>query len=135
MSSDEIPQPRWIKFTLWAALMVSIPIPFFMVEIGYAPAVWLAYVTAALFGVIVLDGFSANWLICLLFTLQTAAAAGVLYLVAAVGVRLLNGIRAAGTRRLIVWILIVFLLGVSQMPIYKNHLMNVGQRHHLIDLF
>ena len=127
--------PRAARLTLWATFLATLPLPYFMVEIGWMPVVWLATLAGLVSASALLDGFSGTWLIALLFIAQTLGYAGLLYVTAILLVRLSRWLPEKG-RGASVAVLVALLWGVAvTQRIFWTDLVNVDPRMSLLELF
>lgn len=108
------------KWTLFAALLITIPVPYFMVVVGgLIPTIWIIYL--ALYGLIValpkfnLEGF---WMLGILWT-HVIIIAGILYIVAASINWLLFRLLPSRAALFGMFVLIVALFFASSFEIYQ----------------
>jgi len=128
---------RTASLALWVSLLATLPVPYFMVEIGWMPTIWLLCLAFLVSASALLDGFMGTWLIALLFILQALGYAGLLYLASRLFSRGLRRLRTHRPRLadLAVATVLLVLWWSSSQPIYFSDLVNVDPRMRLFEIF
>lgn len=110
----------WTKWTFFAALLITIPVPYYMVVVGgLIPSIWIIYL--ALYGLIValpkftLEGF---WMLGILWA-HVIILAGLLYILAASINWLLFRLLPSRAALFCVFVVIVVLFVSSTFEIYR----------------
>jgi hypothetical protein len=117
---------RYRIYLLWAVLLCTVPVPFFMVQIGWVPVARLLVLSTLGLAVLVTEpGFDAGFVTGLLVP-QTLLAAGLLRVVAG---RLGSTLERAapGWRDWLTGTLITLLIGLALQPIYRTPLSTLPQ--------
>jgi hypothetical protein len=122
---------RWI----WLAALVTMPVPFYIGQVEWAPVLRLAFLTS-LFGlVLVAEGGPSVLLFSALGLLQTAIYTGLFFLAAGLAARALSRIKGPPLRIAAVGTAVFLLLASSQLPIYQTPLSSTRMRSDLWHLF
>ena len=108
---------------LWLALLLTVPLPFFLGALGCAPALRLFFLTGLTLAVVATEG-AAGYLgtLALLGAAQSLIQALVLYLLAALLALALERIVAERLRPVVLATLVAGLLGLSLLEIYQTPL-------------
>jgi len=122
---------RW----LWLAALVTMPIPFYLGEVEWAPVLRLAFLTSLFTAVLLAEGGDRMTQLTLLGWVQAAVYAGLFFLVAHVAARLVSRIAAAPLRVAAVGTVVFLLVASSLLPIYETPLSSTRLRSHLWQLF
>jgi hypothetical protein len=128
-------QQRGLTLALWFTLLATMPLPYFMVEIGWMPALWLMSLAILVSASALFDGFAGTWLIALLFIAQAATAVGLLYFIAALIQRALSRLGRAAIYFTTCALVIAAFWIASTAPIFWTDLVNVDPRTSLLNLF
>jgi len=122
---------RW----LWVAALVTMPVPFYLGALEWAPVLRLAFLTGLVGLVVAAEGGSTTMLLGLLGVVQVALYAGLFFLAAGLAARALERIRSAPLRAAALGTAI-FLLGASAlMPIYETPLSSTRLRSNVLQIF
>jgi len=122
---------RW----LWLAALVTMPVPFYIGEVEWAPVMRLAFLTS-LFGlVLAAEGGRTVVLFSTLGALQTALYAGLFFLVAAFASRAIERISQPVLRSAAVGSAVLLLFVSSLLPIYQTPLSSARLHSDLWHLF
>ena len=102
---------------LWVALLVALPLPFWVMEGGWVPAIWLYELAGFTLAVLFTEGGSIVALISALFTLEALLATGVAYGLARWTVKILDAwtsgaVRTAGIVGIVVGLVLLAFAGV-----------------------
>jgi hypothetical protein len=120
---------------LWLSLLATLPLPYFMVDVGRMPALWLAWVAAFTTASALLDGLQGTWRIALLFIAQTGIYAALLYGVARLAATALHRHVPERARIPAIAGIVALLFAVACLPIYRNYLVNYDPRMRIFDVF
>jgi hypothetical protein len=134
----EVPFPMSttvIRRLLWLALMVALPVPYWVFESGWVPTLWLAELTAYVLAMLLAEGGMVTRLVATLFTVQVLAFTGVTYLIARAATRLLARIASDPGRTAATLATVVLVLGAALLPVYRSPLVAGGARVNLVGLF
>jgi hypothetical protein len=122
---------RW----LWLAALATMPVPFYLGEVEWAPVMRLAFLTSLLSLVLVAEGGSALIRICTLGTMQTALYAGLFMLAAGLAARGMMRIREVPLRIAAVGTAVFLLFASATLPIYQTPLSSARLHSTLWQLF
>jgi len=122
---------RW----LWLAALVTMPVPFYLGQVEWAPVMRLAFLTSLFSAVVLAEGGDTMTLFTLLGWVQTAVYAGLFFLVAHVASRLVSKISAPPLRVAAVGTVVFLLVVSSLLPIYETPLSSTHLRSDLWQLF
>ncbi len=124
-----------IRRVLWLGLLVTLPVPYWVMEGGWVPALWLAELAGFTLAVLVTEGGSIVALLTGLFVAQAVGAAVLLHLVARILARALQR-RVPENRRTVATVgLVLALLSLALLRVYQTPLVDGGQRISLLELF
>jgi len=122
---------RW----LWIAALATMPVPFFLVQVEWAPVLRLVFLTA-LFGAVALaEGGGTELLMSALGTAQAAVYAGLFFLGAGLVARAFERIGSPPMRVAAVGTAVFLLVASAQLPIYDTPLSSARMRSNLWQLF
>ena len=122
---------RW----LWLAALTTMPVPFYLGELEWAPVMRLAFLSSLLSLVMVAEGGSALIRICTLGIMQTALYMGLFMLAAGLAARGIARIREAPLRVAAVGTIVFLLVVSSTLPIYQTPLSSTRLHSNLWHLF
>jgi hypothetical protein len=123
---------RW----LWLAALATMPVPFYLGEVEWAPVMRLAFLTSLISLVMVAEGGSALIRIGTLGIMQTALYAGLFMLAAGLAARAIERVFSEAPLRIAAVGTAVFLLfASSQLPIYQTPLSSTRLYSDLWHLF
>lgn len=117
---------------LWVALLVALPLPFWVMEGGWVPAIWLYELSGFTLAVLFTEGGSIVALISALFTLEALLATGVAYGLARLTVRALDAWTSGIVRTASVVGVVVVLVLVAFAGVYSTGFIADGRP---VDLF
>ncbi|MDG2303538.1 MAG: hypothetical protein P8R42_02600 [Candidatus Binatia bacterium] len=120
---------------LWIALLVALPVPYWAMEGGWVPTIWLYELSGFTLAVLLTEGGSIIGLTTGLFVAEALLATLGLYLLARVAARLLVGRLPEAWRTGGVLATVVVLLGLSLLRVYATPLVASGDRINLLQLF
>ena len=126
---------RTMRRLLWIALLVTFPVPYWVMEGGRVPTVWLLEVAGFCLAVVAAEGGSIPALLTGLFVAQTALAMGGLYLVARLVSAFLDRRLHGPWRRRGILAAVLLLVTLSCFSIYSTPLVAQGRSTNLLDLF
>ena len=126
---------RPMRLLLWITLIVTFPIPYWVMEGGRAPTLWLLEVAGFCIAVAASEGGSIPLLLTGLFVAQTALAIAGLYFLARVAAGFFDRRLRGPWRTRGVWATIAFLLLLSCFSIYATPLVAQGRSTNLLGLF
>jgi len=127
--------PAVIRRLLWLALLVALPVPYWVFEAGRVPTLWLAELTAYVLAMLLSEGGMVTRLVATLFTVQTLAFVGVTYLLARFATRLLDRVASDASRTAAALLAVALVLVVSLLPVYRSPLVAGGAAVNLVGLF
>ncbi len=122
------------QLALWAALLVTFPVPYWVMEGGWVPTFWLFEVSGFTLAVLLAEGGSINALLTGLFLTEAALAAFALYGVARLGSRALHRHLSPTARMAAVVVLVVLLFGTALTGVYSTPLVAEGRPINLLQL-
>ncbi len=120
---------------LWIALLLVLPVPYWVMEGGWVPAIWLYQLAGFTVAVFATEGGSIVGLITGLFVLEAVLATLGLYLVARLGARLLQRALPDAWRRRGAIASVAVLLCAALLRLYTTPLVEGGERVNLLQLF
>jgi len=109
---------RW----LWLAALATMPVPFYLGEVEWAPVLRLAFLGALFCAVMLAEGGRTVILLGCLGILQTALYAGLFFAAAHVASRLVARITEPPLRIAAVGTAVFLLFASAQLPIYQTPL-------------
>jgi len=122
---------RW----LWLAALATMPVPFYIGQVEWAPVLRLAFLTA-LFGLVALaEGGYSVILFSTLGLLQTALYTALFFLVANLAARAISRFREPPLRIAAVGTAVFLLFASSLLPIYDTPMSSTRMRSDLWHLF
>jgi hypothetical protein len=126
---------KLIRRLLWLALLVALPVPYWLFESGRVPTLWLGELTAFVLAMLLSEGGMVTRIVATLFVGQTLLFVGVTWLIARFASRWIGALRSENGRTTVVVAAIVLLLGVALLPIYRSPLVAGGDAVNVIRLF
>ena len=126
---------RWTKWTLWIAFVLTVPVPYFMVETGWVPTARLFLFAALSTAVVVTEPGSGSGMIAGLFLVQAVAYGIVLFGLARFGARMTQRIAREQLRLIVIVLVVAGLFAGSLFPVFKTPLSNSGRRASLFGIF
>lgn len=129
-----ISRPR-ARLVLWAALMVTLPLPYYLGGFEVAPALRLCLLAALVAGIVLTEGLSGmqGALVGLAVGLALLYT-GVLFGASGLLARLLAR-RGTGVPAVPVALVVVALLALSLLPLYQTSMSSVGPVSNLFGIF
>ncbi|MEW6268991.1 MAG: hypothetical protein AB1689_06795, partial [Thermodesulfobacteriota bacterium] len=124
-----------IRRLLWLALMVALPVPYWVFEPGRASTLWLAELTAYVLAMLLAEGGMVTRLVATLFTVQVLAFTGITYLIARSATRLLARVDSDPGRTVAALATVLLVLGTALLPVYRSPLVAGGAPVNLVGLF
>lgn len=126
---------KLIRRLLWLALLVALPVPYWLFESGRVPTLWLGELTAFVLAMLLSEGGMVTRIVATLFVGQTLLFVGLTWLIARFASRWIGTLRSESGRTTVVVAAIVLLLGVALLPIYRSPLVAGGDAVNVIRLF
>jgi len=120
---------------LWIALLVAVPVPYWVLEAGWVPTIWLFELAGFTIAVLVTEGGSIVSLITGLFVVEALLATAGLYVLARLTAPVLYRVLPDAWRTGAVVAAVVALLGTSLFRVYATPLVAGGARVNLLQLF
>jgi hypothetical protein len=120
---------------LWLALVVVLPVPYWLFESGRVPTLFLGELTAFVLAMLVAEGGMVTRVVAALFVSQTLLFLGLTWVLARVATRQLLRVRADGARTAATLATIVVLFGAAMLPLYRSPLVAGGAPVNVIALF
>lgn len=120
---------------LWIALLVALPVPYWVMEGGWVPTIWLYELAGFTLAVLVTEGGTIVSLITGLFVLEAVAATAGLYVVARFAASVLERALPAEWRTGSTVALVALLLASALLRLYTTPLIEAGERVNLFRLF
>lgn len=120
---------------LWIALVVALPVPYWVFEGGWVPTIWLYELAGYTLAVLVTEGGTIVALITGLFVLEAVAATAALYVVARFVASLLDRAVPTTWRTGGIVAAVILLLAGALLRIYTTPLIEGGGRVNLLQLF
>jgi hypothetical protein len=122
---------RW----LWIAALATMPVPFFLVQVEWAPVLRLVFLSGLFSAVMLAEGGGTVMLMAALGIVQTLAYAGLFYLGAGLAAHALLRIGSPPMRVAALGTVIFLLVASAQLPIYETPLSSARLRSNLWQLF
>jgi len=120
---------------LWAVLLLTLPVPYWVMEGGWVPTFWLFQLAGFTLAVLATEGGSIVGLITGLFVAEALLATGLLYVVARLAARALHRTVPPSWFTTSVVATVISLLGISMLHVYATPLIAGGARVNLLQLF
>ena len=124
-----------IRRLLWLALLVALPVPYWLFETGRVPTLWLGELTAFVLAMLLSEGGMVTRIVATLFVVQTLLFVGVTWVIARYASRWIGGLRSENGRTAAAVAAIVVLLGIALLPIYRSPLVAGGDAVNVVRLF
>jgi len=124
-----------IRRMLWLALLVTLPVPYWVFEGGRVPTLWLGELTAFVLAMLLSEGGMVAGFVAVLFVGQTSLFVGVTWLVARYATRGRARLRSASARSAAALGAIAALLGMAFLPVYRTPLVAGGDAVNVLRLF
>lgn len=116
-----------MRLVLWAVLLVTFPVPYWVMEGGWVPTFWLFEVSGFSLAVLLAEGGSIAALLTGLFLLEGILATFALYGLSRFCSRLLHRRLAPTARTATLVFLVALLLATSLTRVYATPLLANGQ--------
>jgi hypothetical protein len=120
---------------LWLALMVALPVPYWLFESGRVPTLWLGELTAFVLAMLLSEGGMVTRIVAALFVGQTLLFVGVTWLLARVLTRGIARLGSESGRAAATLGAIVLLLGFALLPVYRSPLVAGGDAVNVFRIF
>ncbi len=128
--------PKLIRRLLWLALVVALPVPYWLFETGRVPTLFLGELSAFVLAMLVSEGGMVTSVVATLFVIQTLLFLALTWVVARLLTRLIaRSVHADGTRTAVVLVTIVLVLSASLLPLYRSPLVAGGEPVNVVALF
>jgi len=124
-----------IRRLLWLALLVALPVPYWIFETGRASTLWLGELTAFVLAMLLSEGGMVTRIVATLFVTQTLLFVGLTYLLARLLSRLIGRMPSEGGRTTAALATIVVVLGAALLPLYRSPLVAGGEPVNVLALF
>lgn len=124
-----------IRRLLWLALLVALPVPYWLFESGRVPTLWLGELTAFVLAMLLSEGGMVVRIVAALFVGQTLLFVGVTWLLARTLTRGIARLGSESGRTAATLGAIVLLLGFALLPVYRSPLVAGGDAVNVIRLF
>jgi hypothetical protein len=122
---------RW----LWIAALATMPVPFFLLQMEWAPVLRLAFLTSLYTAVMLAEGGEVAILMGALGIVQTLLYTGLFFLAAGFAARGVERIGSPPMRVAAVGTAVFLLVASAQLPIYETPLSSARARSNLWQLF
>jgi hypothetical protein len=122
---------RW----LWLAALATMPVPFYIGEVEWAPVLRLAFLSSLFWLVLLAEGGRTVILFSVLGAVQTALYTGLFFLAAGLAARTVARISEPPLRVAAVGTVVFLLFASSLLPIYETPLSSTRMRSDLWHLF
>jgi hypothetical protein len=126
---------KLIRLLLWLALLVALPVPYWIFEAGRAPALWLGELTAFVLAMLLSEGGTVTRVVATLFVVQTLLSVGVTYLLARWVARLIGRLPSPRGRTAVALLAVALVLGAALLPLYRSPLVAGGTPVNVLALF
>lgn len=123
-----------MKWILWLTFLLTIPVPYFLVEIGWVPTVRLILLAGMTLAAAVAEPDLASILIAGLFLLHLVVFAAVTYVLATLAARRIVALDSASLRRTVLTVVVTTLLTASLFPIFTTPLSKEREQSNLLDV-
>jgi hypothetical protein len=124
-----------IRRLLWLALLVALPVPYWLFETGRVPTLWLGELTAFVLAMLLSEGGMVTRIVASLFVAQTLLFVGVTWVIARYAARWIGVLRSENARMAAAVGVIVLLLVIALSPVYRSPLVAGGDAVNVIRLF
>ena len=124
-----------IRRLLWLALLVALPVPYWLFETGRVPTLWLGELTAFVLAMLLSEGGMVTRVVAALFVGQTLLFVGVTWIIARTLTRGIARLGSESGRTAATLGAIVLLLGFALLPVYRSPLVAGGDAVNVIRLF
>ena len=124
-----------IRRLLWLALLVTLPVPYWLFESGRVSTLWLGELTAFVLAMLLSEGGMVTRVVAALFVGQTLLFVGVTWLIARSLARGIARVGSESGRMAVAVGAIVLLLGMALLPVYRSPLVAGGEAVNVIRLF
>lgn len=122
---------RWLYF----AALATMPVPFFLAQVEWAPVLRLAFLSALFAAVMVAEGGPQVTTMGLLGIAQTVLYAGLFFLAAGLAARFVGRIASPPLRIAVVGTVVFLLFASAQLPIYETPLSSAHLRSNVWQIF
>lgn len=126
---------RAVRRILWLVFLLTLPVPYFMVEVGWVPVVRLLLLSAVTGAAAALEPSATAIVIAAFFAVQTLALGAVLFGIARLIAWLLTRLVPRRRRAAALGVLVAALLVASVFEIYRTPLSGRAPRANLFRVF
>jgi len=126
---------RGTLWTLWVALLLTVPLPYWAIEVGRIPAVYLLGLSLVTVGASIVEGGDVLPLLALVMTVQALAWSGALFLVARFVTRRIGRRRSLLTQRALATAFVCSLAAMSLFEVYRAPFSTSGPRTNVLGAF
>jgi len=126
---------RGTLWTLWVALLLTVPLPYWAIEVGLVPAANLLVLSLVTVGASIVEGGDVLPLLALVLTVQALAWAGVLFVAARFVTRRIGRRRSVLTQRALATALVCSLAAMSLFEVYRAPFSTSGPRTNVLGAF
>ena len=126
---------RGTLWTLWVALLLTVPLPYWAIEVGLVPDASLIALGLVTVGASIVEGGDVLPLLALVLTVQALAWAGLLFLVARFVTRRIGRRRSVLTQRALATVLVCGLATMSLFEVYRAPFSASGPRTNVLGAF
>lgn len=123
---------RGTLWTLWVALLLTVPVPYWAIEVGLVPAANLLVLSLVTVGASIVEGGDVLPLLALVLTLQGLVWSGVLYLVARSLTKRIGRRRSVLVQRTLTAVFVCSLGAMSLFEVYRAPFSSRGPRTNVL---
>ncbi len=124
-----------IRRLLWLALLIALPVPYWVFETGRVPTLWLGELTAFVLAMLLSEGGMVTRVVATLFVVQTLLFVGLTWVVARFATRQIARLSSERGQMLATAATIVVLLVIALLPVYRSPLVAGGDAVNVLRLF
>lgn len=123
-----------MRIVLWLVFLLVVPVPYFLVDVGWVPTLRLLVMVALTASIAVTEGGLVPAVIAIFLGLPALIAVGALWWIAGLTLTGIDRVVPPGRRGVALVVLVAALAVVSLFPIYTTPLSNVARTANLFGL-
>jgi len=124
-----------IRRLLWLALVVALPVPYWLFEPGRVPTIFLGELSAFVLAMLASEGGMVTSVVAALFVAQTLLFLALTWVAARLAARQIFRLRAERARTAAALVTVLVLLAASLLPVYRSPLVAGGAPVNVVALF
>jgi hypothetical protein len=122
-------------WTLWVALILTLPVPYWAIEVGLVPTASLLALALVTLGASIFEGGDVLPLLALVLTAQAVAWTGILFVAARGVTRRIGRRRSILTQRALATVLVCGLAAMALFDVYRAPFSTSGPRTNVLGAF